>query len=61
MPALLIALIGFVESVSVGKTLGAKRRQRIDPNQELIGLGAANTAAALSGGFPVTGDSRVRW
>ena len=55
MPAFLIALIGFVESVSVGKTLGAKRRQRIDPNQELIGLGAANTAAALSGGFPVTG------
>ncbi len=55
MPALLIALIGFVESVSVGKTLGAKRRQRIDANQELIGLGAANTAAAFSGGFPVTG------
>ena len=55
MPAFLIALIGFVESVSVGKTLGAKRRQRIDPNQELIGLGAANAAAALSGGFPVTG------
>ncbi len=55
VPALLIALIGFVESVSVGRTLGAKRRQRIDANQELIGLGAANTAAALSGGFPVTG------
>ena len=55
MPAFLIALIGFVESVSVGKTLGAKRRQRIDPNQELVGLGAANAAAALSGGFPVTG------
>ena len=55
VPAFLIALIGFVESVSVGKTLGARRRQRIDPDQELIGLGAANTAAALSGGFPVTG------
>lgn len=55
MPAFLIALIGFVESVSVGKTLGAKRRQRIDPNQELVGLGVANAAAALSGGFPVTG------
>lgn len=55
VPALLIALIGFVESVSVGRTLGAKKRQRIDANQELIGLGAANTAAALSGGFPVTG------
>ena len=55
MPAFLIALIGFVESVSVGKTLGARRRQRIDPNQELVGLGAANAAAAVSGGFPVTG------
>ena len=55
VPAFLIALIGFVESVSVGRTLGAKRRQRIDANQELIGLGAANTVAALSGGFPVTG------
>lgn len=55
LPALLIAIIGFVESVSVGKTLGAKRRQRIDPNQELIGLGAANVASAFSGGFPVTG------
>jgi SulP family sulfate permease len=55
LPAFLIALIGFIESVSVGKTLGAKRRQRIDPDQELIGLGVANTAAAISGGFPVTG------
>ena len=55
LPAFLIALIGFIESVSVGKTLGAMRRQRIDSDQELIALGAANTAAALSGGFPVTG------
>ncbi len=55
LPALLISLIGFVESISVGKTLGAKRRQRVDPNQELIGLGAANLAASFSGGFPVTG------
>lgn len=55
LPALLISLIGFVESVSVGRTLGAKRRQRISPNQELIGLGSANIASAVSGGFPVTG------
>jgi SulP family sulfate permease len=55
LPAFLIALIGFIESVSVGRTLGAKRRERIDANQELIGLGAANVASALSGGFPVTG------
>jgi len=44
-----------VESVSVAQTLAAKRRQRIDPNQELIGLGAANVASALSSGYPVTG------
>ena len=53
--AVLISVIGFVESISVAQTLGAKKRQRIDPNQELIGLGAANVAAAFSGGFPVTG------
>lgn len=50
-----IALIGFVESVSVAQTLAAKKRQRIEPDQELIGLGAANVAAAFSGGYPVTG------
>ncbi|WP_332102863.1 SulP family inorganic anion transporter [Kineobactrum salinum] len=53
--ALLISIIGFVESVSVGHTLAARRRQRIVPDQELIGLGASNIAAAFSGGFPVTG------
>lgn len=55
VPAILISVIGYVESVSVGKTLAAKRRQKIDQDQELIGLGAANIASAVSGGFPVTG------
>ena len=55
VPALLISVIGFVESVSVAQTLAAKRRQRIAPDQELIGLGASNIASALSGGYPVTG------
>jgi SulP family sulfate permease len=54
-PAVLISLIGFVESVSVAQTLAAKRRQRIVPDQELIALGASNVAAAVSGGYPVTG------
>jgi len=53
--AALISVIGFVESVSVAQTLAAKRRQRIDPDQELVGLGAANLAAGVSGGYPVTG------
>ena len=55
LPAFLISIIGFVESISVAQTLAAKKRQRIDPNQELIGLGAANIGASLTGGFPVTG------
>ncbi len=55
VPALLISIIGFVESVSVAQTLAAKRRQRILPDQELVGLGASNIASAFSGGYPVTG------
>ena len=55
VPAALISVIGFVESVSVAQTLAAKKRQRIDPDQELIGLGAANLGAAFTGGMPVTG------
>ena len=55
IPAALISVIGFVESVSVAKTLAARRRQRINPDQELIGLGAANLGAAFTGGYPVTG------
>jgi SulP family sulfate permease len=54
-PAVLITIIGYVESVSVAQTLAAKRRQKIDPNQELTALGAANIASGLSGGYAVTG------
>ncbi len=53
--AVLIALVSYVESVSIAKTLGNRRRQTIDPNQELIALGGANLAAAISGGMPVAG------
>ncbi len=55
VPALLISVVGFVESVSVGQTLAAKRRQRIEPDKELVALGASNVGAAFTGGFPVTG------
>lgn len=55
VPALLISVVGFVESVSVGQTLAAKRRQRIEPDQELVALGSSNLSAAFTGGFPVTG------
>lgn len=54
-PAALLSTVGFVESVSVAQTLAAKRRQRIDPDQELVALGASNLGSAFSGGFPVTG------
>lgn len=53
--AALIALIGYVESVSVAKVLASRRRQRIDPDQELIALGAANLGAAFTGAMPVAG------
>lgn len=53
--AALISLVGFLESVSVAKSLAARRRQKIDANQELIALGTANVGAAFTGGYPVTG------
>jgi sulfate permease, SulP family len=55
VPSLLICIVGYVESISVALTLAAKRRQRVDPDQELIALGAADLGSAISGGFPVTG------
>jgi SulP family sulfate permease len=55
VPSLLICIVGYVESISVALTLAAKRRQRVDPDQELIALGAADLGSAVSGGFPVTG------
>jgi SulP family sulfate permease len=53
--ALLIGLVGYVESVSIAKSLANRRRQRIDTNQELIALGMANIAGGVSGGMPVAG------
>ncbi|MCC3862579.1 SulP family inorganic anion transporter [Pseudemcibacter aquimaris] len=53
--ALLISLVGFVESISVAQTLAAKRRQHINPNQELIALGMSNIGSSAVGGYPVTG------
>ncbi|MEO9275934.1 sulfate permease [Marinomonas sp. 5E14-1] len=53
--AFLITIVGFIGSVSVAQSFAAKRRQDINPNQELVGLGLANIGSALSGAFPVTG------
>lgn len=54
-PALFIALIGFLESVSVAQSLAARRRERVEADNELTALGASNLAAAVSGAFPVAG------
>jgi SulP family sulfate permease len=50
-----IALIAYVESVAIAKVTANLRGEKIAPNQELIALGAANLAAAISGGMPVAG------
>ncbi|WP_227519988.1 SulP family inorganic anion transporter [Mangrovitalea sediminis] len=55
LPAALIGLISFISSISVAQALAAKRRERLNANHELFGLGAANLASAFSGGFPITG------
>jgi SulP family sulfate permease len=55
-PALLIAFIVFLTSMSAAQTLALKRREKLHTNSELLGLGAANIASALSGSFPVTGS-----
>jgi SulP family sulfate permease len=51
--ALLVALVGYVSSLVVAESLGRRAGLRIDARAELRGLGAANIAAALSGGMPV--------
>lgn len=53
--ALLMALIGMVQGISIAESLAIKRRERIDPNAELVGLGASNIIAAFYGGMPVGG------
>jgi SulP family sulfate permease len=55
LPAFMIAVVGYLGSISSALTLAARRRERVDPNQELIALGAANLGSAFSGGLPVTG------
>ena len=55
VPAAMIGILGFVESVSVAQGLAAKKRERIHPDQELVALGSANIASSFAGGFPVAG------
>ena len=55
LPALLIALIGFVESVSLAQAYALQRQQRLAPNRELLGLGVANVLSGFTGGYSVAG------
>jgi SulP family sulfate permease len=55
IPALIMAFIGTVQNITMGQALAAKRRERLDPNRELVGLGAANVVSAFFSGMPVGG------
>lgn len=53
--ALIITLVGYMESVSVAKALASRKRENVDANRELFALGLADVGAAFTGGYPVTG------
>ncbi|MCA9695532.1 MAG: hypothetical protein KC636_38495, partial [Myxococcales bacterium] len=53
--ALTIAFVGYMEAISVARAFARKHRYEIDANQELLGLGLANAAASVCGGYPITG------
>lgn len=54
-PALIMAFVGTVQNITMGQALAARRRERLDPNRELVGLGAANVVSAFYSGMPVGG------
>ena len=54
--ALLISMVIFMESTSIGTAIASKAREKLNPNQELVGLGVANLGSSLVGGFPVAGS-----
>ncbi len=54
--AIVIALIGFMEAISIAKAMAARTRQRLDVNQELVGQGLANIASGLFSGYAVSGS-----
>jgi sulfate permease, SulP family len=51
----LLGLVAYVESLAVAEALGARRGEKVQPRRELFGLAAANAAAGVGGGMPVTG------
>lgn len=55
IPALIMAFIGTVQNITMGQALALKMHERLDPNRELVGLGAANVVSAFYSGMPVGG------
>lgn len=55
-PATSAALIGYMESIAIGKSLAAKHGYDLPPGQELIALGLANVGGSLFSSYPVTGS-----
>ena len=53
---LVISLVGFMEAISIAKAIAARTKEKIDPNQELLGQGLANVIGSLSQSFPVSGS-----
>lgn len=54
--ALVISLVGFMEAISIAKAIAAKTKERVDPNQELLGQGISNVIGSFSHAFPVSGS-----
>lgn len=52
-----IALVSFADTSVISRTYAGRHRYRVDPNRELIGLGAANVVAGLVQGFPISSSS----
>jgi len=56
MPAVVIAIVAFVDSCSTAQELAARSRSRVDSNKELLSLGASNLVAGMTGGYPINGS-----
>ncbi|MBF0370700.1 MAG: sulfate permease [Magnetococcales bacterium] len=54
--AMVISLVGFMEAISIAKAMAAKTKDRIDPNQELIGQGLANIVGSIAQSYPTSGS-----
>ncbi len=52
-----VAMVAFADTSVLSRTYAARTRSAVDPNQEMIGLGAANLAAGLFQGFPISSSS----